>query len=55
MIARRPAERDVLEDGAPIGCLLRVLRVNPARRLYERLGFEVTGESPTHFEMEHAG
>ncbi len=32
---------------------LRVLRVNPARRLYERLGFEVTGQTATHFEMEH--
>lgn len=32
---------------------LRVLRVNPARRLYERLGFEVTGESETHYLMEH--
>ena len=31
---------------------LRVLRVNPARRLYERLGFKVTGETETHFEME---
>lgn len=31
---------------------LRVLRVNPARRLYERLGFTVTGESATHTMME---
>jgi GNAT superfamily N-acetyltransferase len=33
---------------------LRVLRVNPARNLYERLGFRVTGETETHFEMEHS-
>jgi ribosomal protein S18 acetylase RimI-like enzyme len=26
-----------------------------ARRLYERLGFVVTGESGTHFQMEHVG
>ena len=31
---------------------LRVLRVNPARRLYERLGFAQSGESATHYEME---
>lgn len=30
---------------------LRVLKVNPARRLYERLGFVVTGETATHFLM----
>ena len=40
-------------SGRPVR--LRVLRVNPARRLYERLGFEVTGESETHYLMEHAG
>lgn len=28
---------------------LQVLRVNPARRLYERLGFRVEGETPTHY------
>jgi len=30
---------------------LQALRVNPARRLYERLGFHVTGETATHFLM----
>ena len=30
---------------------LQVLKVNPARRLYERLGFTVTEETPTHFRM----
>lgn len=34
---------------------LQVLRVNPARRLYERLGFSVVGESKTHYRMEAAG
>jgi ribosomal protein S18 acetylase RimI-like enzyme len=33
---------------------LRVLRSNPARRLYERLGFEIVAEMPTHFVMERA-
>lgn len=30
---------------------LRVLRANPARRLYERMGFAVDSASDTHFEM----
>jgi ribosomal protein S18 acetylase RimI-like enzyme len=30
---------------------LRVLKVNPARRLYERLGFSVVEETPTHYVM----
>ncbi len=31
---------------------LRVFRVNPARYLYERLGFVATGETDTHVLME---
>jgi len=34
---------------------LRVFRVNPARRLYERLGFRVVGENRTHVSMEALG
>jgi ribosomal protein S18 acetylase RimI-like enzyme len=30
---------------------LQVLKVNPARRLYERLGFAVTGETATHDQL----
>jgi len=30
---------------------LKVLKVNPARRLYERLGFSISGDLDTHFEM----
>jgi ribosomal protein S18 acetylase RimI-like enzyme len=33
---------------------LRVLRVNPAERLYRRLGFEVVGETESHLLMEFA-
>jgi GNAT superfamily N-acetyltransferase len=32
---------------------LRVLVVNPARSLYERLGFSITTSSPTHHYMEY--
>lgn len=31
---------------------LHVMRANPARRLYERLGFTLTGENDTHYAME---
>lgn len=30
---------------------LQVLKVNPARELYARLGFGVVGETPTHYLM----
>jgi ribosomal protein S18 acetylase RimI-like enzyme len=30
---------------------LSVLKVNPARRLYERLGFAIVGETETHYLM----
>ena len=29
-----------------------MLRTNPAQRLYQRLGFEITSESDTHIYME---
>lgn len=40
---------DAAERGKPVA--LRVLKVNPARSLYARLGFTVAGETPTHFSM----
>ena len=45
--------RRVLEHAAHQGLPVRlqVLKVNPARHLYERLGFEVTGETETHYLM----
>ena len=30
---------------------LRVLKVNPAKRLYDRLGFRIVEETPTHYIM----
>ena len=30
---------------------LQVFKVNPARRLYERFGFVVIGETPSHYAM----
>lgn len=33
---------------------LRVFRVSPAVRFYERLGFRRVGQTPTHVLMEHA-
>jgi ribosomal protein S18 acetylase RimI-like enzyme len=45
--------RGVMEEAAkrdtPVD--LDVLKMNPAKRLYERLGFRVTGETETHFQM----
>jgi ribosomal protein S18 acetylase RimI-like enzyme len=31
---------------------LRVFKVNPARALYERLGFRISGENETHWYMD---
>jgi ribosomal protein S18 acetylase RimI-like enzyme len=46
--------RGVLHGAASRGVpvVLRVLRINPARSLYERLGFEAVGASDTHYTME---
>ena len=40
-----------LADEQRLPVRLRVLRVNPARRLYERHGFAVVGENETHYTM----
>ena len=37
--------------GVPVD--LQVLKVNPAIRLYQRLGFVLTGETGTHFTLRH--
>lgn len=46
--------RDLLERASrrELPLRLRVLRVNPARELYARLGFAQTGETATHYELE---
>jgi ribosomal protein S18 acetylase RimI-like enzyme len=31
--------------------VLQVMKVNPSKRLYERLGFVVTGDLPHHYVM----
>jgi ribosomal protein S18 acetylase RimI-like enzyme len=44
----------LLDDADQLNLPVRllVLKVNPARRLYERLGFDCTGETPTHYVMK---
>jgi ribosomal protein S18 acetylase RimI-like enzyme len=44
--------RSVIERASPRPVVLQVLRVNPARRLYERLGFVVTAETEVHYVMK---
>jgi GNAT superfamily N-acetyltransferase len=46
--------RQVLADADAVGLpvRLRVLKVNPARRLYERVGFVEIERTETHFVME---
>jgi ribosomal protein S18 acetylase RimI-like enzyme len=38
-------------DRSRLPVKLSVLKINPARRLYERLGFQCTGETSTHYLM----
>lgn len=46
--------RDLQEEATGAGkpLQLHVRKENPARRLYERLGFAVSGENDTHFAMQ---
>jgi ribosomal protein S18 acetylase RimI-like enzyme len=37
------------QKGVPM--TLQVLKTNPACRLYERLGFSISGETTTHYQM----
>lgn len=48
----RQLSRQADSDGIPIE--LQVLKVNPARQLYERLGFCVVEDTPTHYQMRRA-
>jgi GNAT superfamily N-acetyltransferase len=45
--------KQIIADAAqnPKQAALRVLRINPARSLYERLGFKVAGQTATHIFM----
>jgi ribosomal protein S18 acetylase RimI-like enzyme/8-oxo-dGTP pyrophosphatase MutT (NUDIX family) len=45
--------RDLLTEAGRRPVALQVLKVNPAGRLYQRLGFRVTGETDTHYQMRH--
>lgn len=49
--------RDLIQEANERGLPLRLstARINPARRLYERLGFRIVRESPYKFEMEMDG
>ena len=47
----RSVLRQAAQRGVPVR--LQVFHRNPARRLYERLGFHPVGETPTHLEMLH--
>jgi ribosomal protein S18 acetylase RimI-like enzyme len=44
---------EMLDEARALGlpATLRVLKNNPARRLYERLGFRIFGETETHYLM----
>jgi GNAT superfamily N-acetyltransferase len=41
-------------DGEGVPVALQVIKINPARKLYGRHGFRVTGQTATHFLMERA-
>ncbi len=46
----RDAQRQAADRGLPVK--LQVLKFNPARKLYERLGFVEIGETESHILME---
>jgi ribosomal protein S18 acetylase RimI-like enzyme len=45
-------QREALQQGVPI--FLSVLKVNPAKQLYERLGFEVVQEKEKSYTMRYS-
>jgi ribosomal protein S18 acetylase RimI-like enzyme len=53
----RDVLEEVLADAAAAGAdvCLDVLKTNPARHLYERLGFLVVGEDEHEYLMKHHG
>ncbi len=46
----RKCLKEAGSKGVPLR--LQVLKVNPARRLYERLGLTVTGQDEVHYQMQ---
>jgi GNAT superfamily N-acetyltransferase len=49
--------RDLIDEAraARVALQLKVLKINPAQRLYERLGFEIVGEDDHGWEMRAPG
>lgn len=43
--------RRVVDEAGSRPVRLQVLKVNPARRLYERLGFVEVADTPTHWQL----
>lgn len=45
--------QDIIEDAKQkkVNLDLRVMKINPAKKLYERLGFVIVGETETHYLM----
>ena len=52
-IGRKILEEQLKENQSKgIRTILQVFKDNPAKSLYERLGFKVYGETETHYQME---
>lgn len=52
-IGRKILEQQLKENQKNgIRTILQVFKDNPAKKLYERLGFKVYGETETHYQME---
>lgn len=53
-IGRKILEEQLKENHKKgIRTILQVFKENPAKRLYEKLGFKVYGETETHYQMEN--
>lgn len=53
-IGRKILEEQLKENQSKgIRTILQVFKDNPAKSLYERLGFKVYGETETHYQMEN--
>lgn len=53
-IGRKILEEQLKENRQKgIRTILQVFKDNPAKKLYEKLGFKVYGETETHYQMEN--